>query len=283
MFRKREGKEKSGSQKAIAPIFTLHCHPFPISTPHTAPMCGPQSGGQQRGKKQRSGDHSTQNTCLQRDLIHHSFWLHPLVVLQARKLCVPWQARHRSQGLQCPLSVRPCSTQAPDKGLGGLDSPEPGLRLLPDLSQAHIHPSPLFSRASQHCLCPCFPHLQVLGVAVSPTCHQQPLTIRELENSGPAQVATAGWTLKLLHCLDRVHTSCPGLSTWTALNVLGAPALWPVRQTRDRHLEPLISPSYSFCQAHKWIAQNGQEEIKPRVLMLLTENIKIKQIYPLCT
>ena len=54
----------------------------------------------------------------------HSFHL---PVLQMRKLCVPWQARHRSQGRQCPLSVLvPGAHRLQTRRNGrGFDSPEP--------------------------------------------------------------------------------------------------------------------------------------------------------------
>lgn len=79
--------------------------------------------------------------------------------------------------------------------------------LLPDLSQSHIHPSPVLSMGLTALPVPLFPsspsfrgHCQPHMSSAATDCH------RELEKSGLAHVARAGWPLKLLHCLDRVYT-----------------------------------------------------------------------------
>lgn len=82
-----------------------------------------------------------------------------------------------------------------------------------------------------HCLYPCFPRVQVLGVTVSPTCHQQPASITEnwKDLDQPRLLEPVGhWETMLLQCLARMGTfpspyKHPGQPT----NVLGAPALCP--------------------------------------------------------
>lgn len=110
-------------------------------------------------------------------------------------------------------------------------------------------------QAAQHCLCPCFPHLQVLGVTVSPTCHQWLASAAgNWEDQGwPRLPELAGhWDIMLLQCLDRAGTfpsfhKHPG----QPVNVLEAPACAQPWQTKNHTFGHLISPSSFFCQAQK--------------------------------
>ena len=156
-----------------------------------------------------------------------------------RNLCVPWQARHRIQAfsvLSAFLSLQ--HTGSREEGLEGASI---ALSLTPhlpsDLSQSHIHPSPLLSTGLTALPVPLFPsspsfrgHCQPHMSSAATDCH------RELEKSGLAQVARAAWTVKPLHCLDRVYTFLSRQAPGQPVNVLGAPALWPAWQTKKSYI-----------------------------------------------
>lgn len=160
MFRKEE-REKSESKGNCSNCPHPHYHPFPISTHIQHNVWPPKWWQQEKTEKWRS--QHTRITCLQRDLIHHSF-IPPCFAGEGNYVSHD-KLGTGARAFSVHSAFSSLQHTGSRQGLGGADSPEPWLTsLLPDLSQAHIHPSPLFSTGPHSTACaPCFPHLQVLG------------------------------------------------------------------------------------------------------------------------
>lgn len=139
----------------------------------------------------------------------------------------------------------------------------------PDLANKEPQsPDPTFPQApetAQHSFCPCFPDLQVLGVKVNTSCNQ----IQHL--SGPAGESQGNsgrglWWVGTLYPPMNV----PG---WP-LSIPGEPP--SCSATVDHEVTHLGSFFLQVhCSAkHKWTAQKGQGERKPRVFILMFKPFK---------
>lgn len=152
----------------------------------------------------------------------------------------------------------PYNTQTPDKkGWKKLRCPWPHRHQLLEMPQSHAHLPPPGSAAAQHCPCPCFPHLQMSGVTVSPSCHQQPMTVMENRKNldWPRVLEPAGHQEMMLDAAamsiqrgtfvspDKHPDGCECPGNTFIMTSHGRP--------RNHTFEQLISSSFFFCQTQK--------------------------------